>query len=131
MNELRVCPPLCGTVFSGMKLPEPSVGMSARNCELAVKLSAPALLTTAPMPVPTPGSKPGTLPDVTHGVASRPVMVIRSWIGTFVCTVPVVGFVQLVVPAHVAVVPEMLLKVSAWFVPSRPATGSAVRDGPQ
>ena len=112
--------------------PEPSVGMSARNWTLAVKSTAVGKFgTTAPMPVPTPGSSVGTLAEVTHGVPPRPVMVMRISIGTL-CgpAAPGPGLVHVVVPAHVAMVPLIPLNVSASGVPSRAAVGSAAEDGP-
>ncbi len=82
MKLVSVNPPVFRTVLIAMKFPAPSVGMSARNATFAVKSTWEMAFTTAPMPVPGPGSSPLTLPDVTQGVAPRPVMVTRISIGT-------------------------------------------------
>ena len=107
MKLLTVRPPPFGMLFTGMKLPEPSVGMSARNCTFALKGVPAASLTTAPMPVPTPGSSCGMVFDSVQGDAPRPVIVTITPICTPVCVMPVVGFVQLVVPSQDADVPVM------------------------
>jgi hypothetical protein len=107
--------------------------MSARNWTLAVKFTAVGwFATTAPMPVPMPGSSVGTLVESTHGFEPRPVMVITIRTGT-VCgpTVPGPGLVQLVLPCQVAVVPLMPVKVRGSSVPSSAPCGSEAEDGPQ
>jgi hypothetical protein len=113
VKELRVAPPAFWTEFSAMKLPAPSVGMSARNCTLALKSASDAeSSTTAPMPVPGPGSSSATLVESTQGLPPSPDTLIRISIGTPVWVVPVVGFVQFEVPAQVAVVALIPVKAS-------------------
>jgi hypothetical protein len=107
--------------------------MSARNWTFTQKSTAVGKsATTAPMPVPGPGSSPVMLVDVAHGVAPRLEAVRRISIGTLYGPAePGPGLVQLEVPAQVAVVPLMPLNVRVWRAPSRPAAGSAVESGPQ
>lgn len=71
------------------------------------------------------------LVESAHGLAPRPVIVIRISIGTFEWVRPVAGLVQLVSPAQVAVVPEIPLNGMECRVPSRPARGGAIELGPQ
>ena len=127
MKELTALPAPVRTVLIGMK-PELSVGMSAKNSTLTVKLEhVPAGSTTftaAPIPAGAPvgGLTNETLPAVI-------VAVIRT--GTLVKFVTVSGFVQLVVPSHCIAVPVNDVNDSVCSVESRPAPGSAVEDEPQ
>jgi len=104
--------------------------MSAKNSTFIVKpVQEPAGSTTftaAPIPA---GAPAGGLTNVMPaGFDVEIVTIIR--VGTL-CINPVSGFVQLVVPFHVIVVPVFEANVIVWFDPSRPDPGSALDDVPQ
>ena len=127
MKELFAVPPAVRTVLIGMN-PEPSVGMSAKNSTFTVKAEqVPAGSTTftvAPIP---PGAPVGGLTN------DRPPAVIVAVIriGTPVCTIPVSGLVQVVVPFHC--IDELVndVKVIASGVESSAAVGNAPECAPQ
>jgi len=126
-----VAPAEC-TVLIGMKLPAPSVGMSAKNSTFTAKLEQvdgpPAAGSTTLTRAPTTAGAPaGGLTNINPPAVI--VAVIR--IGTLVCVVPVSGLVQVVVPFHC--IDELVndVKVSASGVESSAAVGNAPECAPQ
>jgi len=118
------------TVLIAMK-PDPSVGMSANVSTLIVKpVQEPAGSTTftvAPMPAGAPVG--GLTKIMPAGFDAVIVTIVR--IGTPVCTLPVSGFVQLVVPSHCIDVPVNEVNVMVWNEESSPAEGNAPDAVPQ
>ena len=124
--------PAVFTVLIGMKLPAPSVGMSAKNATFTVKVEQvdgpPAAGSTTLTRAPTDAGAPGG--GLTN-INPPPVTVTIIRVGTPVCTIPVSGLVQVVVPFHC--IDELVndVKVSASGVESSAAVGNAPECAPQ
>jgi hypothetical protein len=131
VNELLAAPAL-STVLIGMKLPAPSVGMSAKNATFTVKVEQvdgpPAAGSTTLTRAPTTAGAPGG--GLTN-INPPAVTVTIIWVGTPVCTVPVSGLVQVVVPFHC--IDELVndVKLIASSVESSAAIGNAPECAPQ
>ena len=124
--------PAVFTVLIGMKLPAPSVGMSAKNATFTVKVEQvdgpPAAGSTTLTKAPTlAGAPAGGLTNINPPAVI--VAIIRT--GTPVCTVPVSGLVQVVVPFHC--IDELVndVKLIASSVESSAAIGNAPECAPQ
>ena len=120
------------TVLIGMKLPAPSVGMSAKNATFTVKVEQvdgpPAAGSTTLTRAPTTAGAPGVgLTNINPPAVT--VTIIR--VGTPVCTIPVSGLVQVVVPFHC--IDELVndVKLIASSVESNAAIGNAPECAPQ
>jgi hypothetical protein len=107
---------------------DPSVGISAKNSTFTVKVeqlpAGSTTFTVAPIP---PGAPVGGL---TNDSPPAVIVAVIS-VGTPVCSIPVLGSFQLVVPAHHITVLEKEVNVIVCSDPSRPAAGNALDDGPQ
>jgi len=131
VNELLALPML-STVLIGMKPVGPSVGMSAKNATFTVKVEQvagpPAAGSTTLTRAPTDAGAPGG--GLTN-INPPPVTVTIIRVGTPVCTIPVSGLVQVVVPFHC--IDELVndVKLIASSVASSAAIGNAPECAPQ